>query len=629
MRQDIRMNRTIETSERKFDVKTLPDDMRRVHDKLASRFGEEYALLWVFTLRTATELHRAWHMTLLTSALLLQIKKKFGLRMTWNLGVFKCIFRVEDGDYEIHRKVPYDYDSEYQDIYYRIAEALIEEQITVHEALIYQTEAKHGLHTSRIGRFLRDFPGRLVLYPFQASTIAYIFFEAKFYDMGVAAVVGLAAGLMEYALSHVGGQAKVLIDVVVGLTVGIISGLWYDYRRFCVPSVFLGVLYWFFYGTAFVVGILEIIAGELETGVTRFIAVSVKTFVLSLGASLGLMISVGGDALKTWQESQSDEYCEPGQDMRHYWWRYPMYIASSVAVLGQYRLPPSQYPRALIVMTVGYAVQYESFIGFGQFYSVDGNDAFTEDHLDTAASNVAGAAAATVTALFLSWFINTHKQYYRDRVLNKVEDPSAMGNFIFGAMRLSTYILGTIGLLRESDYQRLDLDEKLTKQKSELDDETHERQRYEVTQEEENLFLELLVSSEDLNPWAILMPAVYQLVPGSVIAKLWFASIFPPSPDDPNGTSTDSVFSNLMVVSVSLALGLIFGFAIVQTVVWVVGKCNPRESESKEKTRLMRQEMMEGMYTSPETPEDDPASIRPEDKEEESADSMAEEEISS
>lgn len=149
---------------------------------------------------------------------------------------------MEDGDYEIHRKVPYDYDSEYQDIYYRIAEALIEEQITVHEALIYQTEAKHGLHTSRIGRFLRDFPGRLVLYPFQASTIAYIFFEAKFYDMGVAAVVGLAAGLMEYALSHVGGQAKVLIDVVVGLTVGIISGLWYDYRRFCVPSVFLGVL---------------------------------------------------------------------------------------------------------------------------------------------------------------------------------------------------------------------------------------------------------------------------------------------------------------------------------------------------------------------------------------------------
>ena len=30
--------------------------------------------------------------------------------------------------------------------------------------------------------------------------------------------------------------------------------------------------------TAFVLGILEIISGELETGVVRFMAVSVKTF---------------------------------------------------------------------------------------------------------------------------------------------------------------------------------------------------------------------------------------------------------------------------------------------------------------------------------------------------------------
>ena len=30
----------------------------------------------------------------------------------------------------------------------------------------------------------------------------------------------------------------------------------------------------FFYGTAFVIGLLEIISGELETGVTRFVAVS-------------------------------------------------------------------------------------------------------------------------------------------------------------------------------------------------------------------------------------------------------------------------------------------------------------------------------------------------------------------
>ena len=43
--------------------------------------------------------------TLLTTALLNQIKAKFSLRMTWELGVTKLKFRIEDGAYELHRKV--------------------------------------------------------------------------------------------------------------------------------------------------------------------------------------------------------------------------------------------------------------------------------------------------------------------------------------------------------------------------------------------------------------------------------------------------------------------------------------------------------------------------------------------
>ena len=57
--------------------------------------GCRYALLVVFSIRTAVELHRAWHMTLLTTALLNQIKDKFSLRMTWDLGVTKLKFRIE------------------------------------------------------------------------------------------------------------------------------------------------------------------------------------------------------------------------------------------------------------------------------------------------------------------------------------------------------------------------------------------------------------------------------------------------------------------------------------------------------------------------------------------------------
>ena len=55
---------------RRFVVGTLPPDLLRVYLKLKADFGEDYALKFVFIFRTAVELHRAWHMTLLTSKIL-------------------------------------------------------------------------------------------------------------------------------------------------------------------------------------------------------------------------------------------------------------------------------------------------------------------------------------------------------------------------------------------------------------------------------------------------------------------------------------------------------------------------------------------------------------------------------
>jgi hypothetical protein len=79
------------------------------------------------------------------------------------------MFRISDGDFELHRKVPYDYDSEFQDLYMKIAVAHMEGHIDVHEALLFQLETKKGLHTAPGGLFLRNYPGRLVLYPLEAA----------------------------------------------------------------------------------------------------------------------------------------------------------------------------------------------------------------------------------------------------------------------------------------------------------------------------------------------------------------------------------------------------------------------------------------------------------------------------
>lgn len=233
-------------SDCKFDVKTIPADLQRVFAHLMADFGETYALRVVFVIRTAVELHRAWHMTLLTSKILQQLKDRFGLRMTWELGVTKLKFRVEEGRFELHRRVPYDYDSEFQDLYMKIAIAHLEGRINIHQALIFQAETKYGHHTANSGLFLRDFPGRLVLYPLEAATCAVIFFSGDWFDAGVAAVCGLASGCMEYLLITIGGDAKVLIDVLVGTVTGAIGGLAYRFlgQKTCLPAVFLGTLYW-------------------------------------------------------------------------------------------------------------------------------------------------------------------------------------------------------------------------------------------------------------------------------------------------------------------------------------------------------------------------------------------------
>ena len=147
-------------------------DLQRVLAKLERDFSRDYALKCVFAVRVAVELHRAWHMTLLTSKLMEQLRTSFGLRMSWELGVLRLKFRIEDGDYELHRKVPYDYDSEYQDKYMRVATALIQGNIEIHHALTYQTDIELGKHTAASGKFLRDHPGRLMLYPLVAATCA-------------------------------------------------------------------------------------------------------------------------------------------------------------------------------------------------------------------------------------------------------------------------------------------------------------------------------------------------------------------------------------------------------------------------------------------------------------------------
>mmetsp|Transcript_5768 Transcript_5768/g.8375 ORF Transcript_5768/g.8375 Transcript_5768/m.8375 type:complete len:697 (-) Transcript_5768:145-2235(-) len=558
--RSIRHDISFSEENRKFNIKTLPLDMQRVYQQLAAAHGEEYGLVWIFSMRTAVELHRGWHMPLLTSRILQQIKQKFGLRTTWNLGVVKLIFRVDDGAYEIHRKVPYDYDSEFQDLYTKTAAALVGGKISVDEALMYQTEIREGKHTAKSGLLLqRKYPGRLLLYPWQASTCAIIFFGGGGRDAGVAAICGFVAGCLEWGISTIGGDFTILNDIIVGTSCGIIASLFYEYvaTTFCLKSIFLGTLYWFFYGTAFVIGILEIISGELETGVTRFVGVMIKTFVLSLGATLGMSIILTNPYDVYYAQ---EDNCNRDTTFTQIWYaRIIMYLLCSGAALAQYRFPLVNYWRGLLVQLAGYEVQYQLQGALRQ-----------EGHLDNAISNIGGAVAAVVVSEVIAWVVDNALYHYNARILfrnKKEEEETRVGAFFFNVTAFFVRWNHWFRLGKKDDYEILQLcDDKLRQQRTELYDTMHSREQITLSQREETLLLDAIISSEPVSTWSILMPAVYQLVPGSIIANLWFHTIFPPKPSvDPEAPPyAENVFSSLMVISTSLALGIIIGYNITR-----------------------------------------------------------------
>jgi hypothetical protein len=595
---------------KKFDYKRqLPEDMVRIVNKLKKNdeCGEEYALQVIFLIRTAVELHRAYHMTIMTARILNELKESLELRVTFHLGVLRLTFKLEDGDYAIERKVPYDYDSEFQDLYTKIASSLANGHIDVHTALIYQDETKSGKHTSRLGLFFRDYPTRIAIYPIEAATCAVVFFGGSWSDGLVAGLAGLVSGVLQYMLMGCGWLGGVITDVVIGASTGIIAGVYFDMvgGKACMSGIILGTLYWFFYGTAFVLAILEMISGELETGVIRFVAVCVKTFVLCLGSSYGLDV-VLSDLPKKW--AQSSAYCGTDLDITKSHWRMPMYILCSLACLMQYRFPPVHYWRGLLIQIVAYEIQYQC-----QEYWYIAHDS----SIDLAVGNLFAAAGAVVATAFMFEFLRRVRPWYYHSMMQTdavtLESMSAFDQMKINALNGALHVGHHWGIVRTQKLRQMDLGKKLRKRRStgaamDRGNEEEEGEEGEgawehvegvnLEEHEEAVMLSAVVSSEDTNMWSVLMPAVYMLVPGSMIAKLWFEAIFPTIQDIVcteenthqqgvlNGTATrvvctstsagfTSVFGNLMVISTSLALGLIVGYSAV-VVLWKSGELSKR-----------------------------------------------------
>lgn len=140
----------------------------------------------------------------------------------------------------------------------------------------------------------------------------------------------------------------------------------------------------------------------------------------------------------------------------------------------------------------------------------------------------------------------------------------------------------------------VELEKKIYQHSKELKDPTHERTEIKLDPEEEDLLLDTIVYAESMNIWAMLMPAVYQLVPGSMIARMWFETIIPPA----DSSQQDNTFAGLMVTSISLALGLILGEAIVEIISGIFqaifGSRSKKDDPPEEETKVKVSEPNDG-----------------------------------
>jgi hypothetical protein len=212
-------------------------------------------------------------------------------------------------------------------------------------------------------------------------------------------------------------------------------------------------------------------------------------------------------------------------------------------------------------MVVAYEVQYELQEYFAR------SVLHSKDNMDYAVSNTLGAIAAVLAACILSFIIEQFFHApYQTRLLNGGSHVNGKDTKLhrscYSCATHYMQCIGRVGLGRKSDSTMLTVAEKM---KVAVDPARPDVVPPILLEEhEEDVLLETIVELEDHNVWAVLMPAVYQLVPGSMIAKLWFNSLFPPSITADDYEAQNNVFANLMVISTSLALGLVLGFAIVR-----------------------------------------------------------------
>lgn len=284
------------------------------------------------------------------------------------------------------------------------------------------------------------------------------------------------------------------------------------------------------------------------------------------------------------------------------WWRILLYVLCSVSVLGQYRFIIMNYWAGLIVQVAAYVAQESVKTSLASNHEYDG--------MNRVFGDVTGAMASVVTACCVALTVDYIRCQSRVGVSS---EGSAFSKSMHYVYKYLVQIGTCLGLGRGLTGRAAEAREALEGEAKALNKRPSE---IVLSPEHESTLVEDAVEAQEYNFWSLLMPAVYQLVPGSQLAMYWYNIIFPPQPfEDPISTflnqteDFDEVFDSkatrpprsevvadsaayaLWLTSLSLALGLILGLAVVRiaasAIVNIYSACSSKtRSEHEENMRM-------------------------------------------
>lgn len=286
-----------------FSPIIIPEAMRAGIKRLLEcsdqdEISEDDVLSIVFIIRIIEALHASFYASFLSLSLADMLRNKLGVpqlnleaievyacRWSWN-GVVSVQHNI---NWEIDMAAAYELSE--------IARNVLSEKNTPKEglALIHDFETSHPY--SKFETFYRNMPGRVLVLILLAFSSAFAFFKGTWIDLGFAACTAMVAGLICLAASNnplVSKMQDMLISIVAALIATI--GITLVPNGTCFAAEVLGTLFWFLYGTAFMISLTEIYNGQLVCGVTRLALALINTFGLAFGSSFGLwMAAYGGE----------------------------------------------------------------------------------------------------------------------------------------------------------------------------------------------------------------------------------------------------------------------------------------------------------------------------------------------